>query len=110
MRRNISWLICALLCVNFLASCSQAQVDSPTETASAEEIVRIRTEAEAIAQIQHPAIVQIFDVGEVEELPYLAMEYCAGGTLANRLDGKPILPILAAEWRTSRQASSGVSG
>jgi len=64
---------------------------------SAEEVVRIRTEAEAIAQIQHPAIVQIFDVGDVEELPYLAMEHCAGGTLANPLAGKPILPKLAAE-------------
>jgi len=64
---------------------------------SVEEVARIRTEAEAIAQIQHPAIVQVFDVGEVDELPYLTMEYCAGGTLAKRLDGKPILPQSAAE-------------
>ena len=64
---------------------------------SSEEVERIRTEAEAIAQIQHPAIVQIFDVGEVDELPFLAMEYCTGGTLGKRLDGKPILPKQAAE-------------
>jgi eukaryotic-like serine/threonine-protein kinase len=48
-----------------------------------------------------------FDVGEVEELPYLAMEYCAGGTLAKRLDGKPILPKLAA--KLIRQICAGVA-
>ena len=63
----------------------------------AEEAARISTEAEAVAQLQHPSIVQIFDVGEAEELPYLAMEFCSGGTLAKRLDGKPISPRLAAE-------------
>ena len=67
------------------------------EDASSEEITRIRTEAEAVAQLQHPTIVQIYDVGEDDELPYLAMEYCSGGTLAKRLDGKPISPKLAAE-------------
>ena len=64
---------------------------------SVEEVLRIRTEAEAIAQLQHPTIVQIFVVGEVEELPYLAMEYCVGGTLSKQLDGKPILSRVAAE-------------
>ncbi len=62
-----------------------------------EEVARIRTEAEAVAQIQHPSIVQIFDVGEADALPYLAMEYCGGGTLDKRLSGKPIQPRLAAE-------------
>jgi serine/threonine protein kinase/tetratricopeptide (TPR) repeat protein len=64
--------------------------------ATPEEFRRIRDEAEAIARIRSPYIVQVFDVGEIDGLPFLAMEFCEGGSLAKRLDGKPLAPRLAA--------------
>ena len=51
---------------------------------------RFRTEAEAIARLQHPNVVQIHDIGEAGGCPYLSLEFCAGGTLATRLAGKPL--------------------
>jgi serine/threonine protein kinase len=46
---------------------------------------RFRTEAEAIARLQHPNILQIYDFGEHEGRPYFALEFCEGGNLASRL-------------------------
>jgi serine/threonine protein kinase len=43
---------------------------------------RFRREAEAVARLQHPNIVQIFEVGELSGEPHLALEYVAGGSLA----------------------------
>ncbi len=50
---------------------------------------RFRVEAEAAARVQHPNVVQTYAVGEHGGLPYLAIEYCPGGSLADRLDGTP---------------------
>lgn len=63
---------------------------------SSDELARFRTEAEAIAQVKHSHIVQIFDVGEHEKQPYFAMEYCAGGSLSDRLKKQPLPPREAA--------------
>jgi WD40 repeat protein len=52
-------------------------------------VARFEREAEAVAQLQHPHIVQIHEVGEQEGRPYFALEYVAGGSLAQRLDGTP---------------------
>jgi serine/threonine-protein kinase len=63
---------------------------------SPQELQRFRTEAEAVAQLQHPNIVQIHEVGECAGLPFFTLEYCAGGSLARKLDGKPLPPRDAA--------------
>ena len=59
------------------------------EFASRAELARFRREAEAVAALQHPNIVQIHDVGDVDGRPYFTMEFVAGGTLAQKLSGVP---------------------
>ncbi len=53
-------------------------------------IKRFDREAKALAQLSHPNIVKVIDYGEHEGLPYLVMEYIPGGTLKQKLAGKPI--------------------
>jgi serine/threonine-protein kinase len=60
------------------------------------ELARFRAEAEAIARLQHPNIVQVFEVGEHDGMPFFALEYCAGGSLEERLRGTTLLPAQAA--------------
>jgi len=64
---------------------------------TAEEAGRFRVEAEAVARLQHPNIVQIFDIGEAQGCPYLMLEYVPGGNLADRLRSGPLPPDQAAE-------------
>lgn len=54
--------------------------------ASFEQLARFRVEAEAVARLQHPNIVQIFEVGEYEENPFFALEYVDGGSMAAALE------------------------
>jgi tetratricopeptide (TPR) repeat protein len=63
--------------------------------ASAAVLVRFRREAELTARFRHPNIVPVYDVGEANGEPYLAMEYVTGGTLRDRLQNK-ILPAADA--------------
>ncbi len=65
--------------------------------ASPGELARFRAEAEAVGQLQHPNIVQIFEVGQQDGLPFFAMEYVEGGTLAQHLGGKPQQPRGSAQ-------------
>ncbi len=58
--------------------------------ASPDSLARFRAEAEAVAQLAHPNIVQIFDIGEQQGCPFLAMEHIGGGSLAQQLDGTPV--------------------
>jgi serine/threonine protein kinase len=53
------------------------------------DLTRFRAEAAAIARLQHPNIVQIYDVGEAEGRPYFVLEFVAGGSLADHLQGTP---------------------
>jgi eukaryotic-like serine/threonine-protein kinase len=54
------------------------------------ELQRFLTEAEAVAQMQHSHIVQIYEIGEHDGCPFIALEYLDGGSLAERLTGAPL--------------------
>jgi hypothetical protein len=60
------------------------------------ELARFRTEAEAIARLQHPNIVAVHEVGEHEGLPFFSLEFCPGGSLEAKLAGTPRPPAEAA--------------
>ena len=66
------------------------------DLASPEAGARFLKEAEAVARLQHPQVVQIFRIGDYNGRPYLEMEYVDGGSLADRLDGRPWNPTEAA--------------
>jgi WD40 repeat protein/tRNA A-37 threonylcarbamoyl transferase component Bud32 len=65
--------------------------------AAPEALVRFLTEAEAVAKLRHPHIVAIHQIGEYDGLPFIELEYLAGGSLAEQLDGTPRPPRRAAE-------------
>jgi serine/threonine protein kinase/Flp pilus assembly protein TadD len=60
-------------------------------------LARFRTEAEVLARLQHPNIVQIYEVGESEGRPFFALEYLPGGGLDCKLKGSPQPPRAAAQ-------------
>jgi WD40 repeat protein/tRNA A-37 threonylcarbamoyl transferase component Bud32 len=64
--------------------------------ADTDQLARFRTEAEAIARLQHPHVVQVFEVGEHNGLPFFSLEFCPGGSLDKKLAGTPLPPKEAA--------------
>jgi tRNA A-37 threonylcarbamoyl transferase component Bud32 len=73
--------------------------------ASAEQVARFQAEAEAVARLQHPHIVQVYEVGEHAGQPFFSLEFCPGGNLAERFQGQPQAARTAVEIvRTLAQA------
>ncbi|WP_341483272.1 serine/threonine-protein kinase [Streptomyces tubbatahanensis] len=68
---------------------------------------RFLAEARLLRKASSGGVVQVFDVGELDdERPYFVMEYADRGTVADRLAGGP-LPVPEALWLTA-EASRGV--
>jgi eukaryotic-like serine/threonine-protein kinase len=57
---------------------------------------RLRAEAQVVARLAHPNIVSVYDVGEHGGLPFVAMEFCPGGSLDEKLRGATLPPAEAA--------------
>jgi eukaryotic-like serine/threonine-protein kinase len=57
-----------------------------------EFVERFRREAKAAASLSHPNMVTVYDAGEDDETPYIAMEYVPEGTLKNKLQERGALP------------------
>jgi eukaryotic-like serine/threonine-protein kinase len=68
----------------------------PEAVGDAGQRARLVGEAETIARLQHPNIAQVFEVGDRDGVPYLALEFVEGPTLSQALDGKPLPPRVAA--------------
>ncbi len=68
----------------------------PLELPEPEELALFRNEAEAVARLQHPNVVQIHEFGNHKGYPFCVMEYVAGGGLDKRLAGKRLPPREAA--------------
>jgi serine/threonine-protein kinase len=62
-----------------------------------ESLARFRAEAQAVARLHHPNIVQIYDIGEHSGQPFFTLEYVDGGSLASRLRRTSLTPRQAAQ-------------
>jgi tetratricopeptide (TPR) repeat protein len=79
----------------------------PSRLEGAEVRERTLREARALARVSHPNVVHVYEVGEIEEQLFVAMEFLAGPTLRAWLDAAP------RPWREVlqifRQAGEGLS-
>ncbi len=57
--------------------------------AGPEHLLRFQIEVRAVARLRHPNVVQVYDVGEADGLPYVALELLEGGSLESRVAGTP---------------------
>jgi tRNA A-37 threonylcarbamoyl transferase component Bud32 len=64
--------------------------------ASPQALDRFRSEAEAVARLQHPHVVAVHAWGEHDGAPFFALEFCGGGSLRDQLPGRPQPPAEAA--------------
>ncbi|MEA2567977.1 MAG: eukaryotic-like serine/threonine-protein kinase [Actinomycetota bacterium] len=65
--------------------------------AGPDALARFHKEAQAVASLQHPNIIQIHDLGQAGGLPYFSLEFIDGGSLAQQIDGRP-QDITKAAW------------
>ncbi len=70
-------------------------------------LTRFRAEAETLARLHHPGIVQVFDAGVTHGTPFIAMEYVPGGCLAGRLKARRPTPREAAALITTVAGAVG---
>jgi serine/threonine-protein kinase len=75
------------------------KVIPPQYTQDPQFRARFEREAKVIAALEHPYIVPVYDYGEEGDQPYIVMRFMPGGTLADRIYGKPmpltqVIPIL----------------
>jgi serine/threonine-protein kinase len=66
------------------------------EHASAMDLARFRAEADAVAHLQHPGIIQIYEVGEDQGRPFFSLEFVDGEPLSKKIQGTPLPPREAA--------------
>jgi WD40 repeat protein len=71
------------------------------------DLARFQAEAEAVARLSHPHVVPIFEIGRHAGLPYFTLEFCPGGTLADKVRAAPLAPTDAA--RVVAQVARGVA-
>jgi serine/threonine protein kinase/Flp pilus assembly protein TadD len=57
--------------------------------AGADDLARFQIEAQALATLQHPHIVQVFEVGQIDKMPYFSLEFVDGGNLGKKLARSP---------------------
>ena len=69
--------------------CAVKMILSP-EYAGIDELARFQGEAESLARLRHPHIVQVFEVGSYQGKPFFSLELCEGGTLSRSLSGTPL--------------------
>jgi serine/threonine-protein kinase len=67
---------------------------------------RFKIEAQAIAHLDHPHILPVYDFGQVQRMPYLVMKYVPGGTLKDLMEAGPI--DLARAARLLRQIAEAL--
>ncbi len=67
----------------------------PGRIPTSKELGRFRSEAAAVARLNHPNIVQIFEIGQWAGVPFLVLEYVEAGTLARKLE-RSLLPAQEA--------------
>jgi formylglycine-generating enzyme required for sulfatase activity len=67
------------------------------EHASPTERLRFQIETEAVARLQHPHVVQLYEVGEVRGQPFFSLEFCDGGRLSEQLKKRRPMPREAAQ-------------
>ena len=90
------------------------------ELADSDEWTSLLREAQAVAALKHAHIVQVYDVGDLDGVPYFTMEFVEGGSLAQKLNGVPqpareaasimVLPSSSSPASATSRRASAIGG